>query len=320
MYLWLIFVLLKTMKSFSWKGCVVQATKNKENSCSFFHAIGRCLCSPSADWLKIDMWKNPFFNSSRSRQLVGTLRCTLSLSLDKQIETAGRYATVHFVTLLGLALRLTFKSRLGLLFNVGEPSCTILKYSGVVQDTAFHSTKCIFWLKARQLQPNLSQEAGGNLLFQFWLANFFPTTIREKLVLKLIISFFFDSKMMSTAHWFEQQDEKRMSSHGEMCVYLCIKHKEACTAWMIHSTVVSFFLGCLSIMFVKFWHLCVLFYVWPRQARTMPSLQLQEHRKRVVRRLPIMYTTSRSNNRLTRDPLPPPTKQTSSLFGVSCSS
>ena len=40
----------------------------------------------------------------------------------------------------------------------------------------------------------------------------------------------------------------------------------------------------------------------------MPSLQLQEHRKRVVRPLPIMYTKSRSNNRLTRNPQPPPTK------------
>ena len=33
--------------------------------------------------------------------------------------------------------------------------------------------------------------AGSNLLFQFGLATYFPTTIREKVVLKLISSFFF---------------------------------------------------------------------------------------------------------------------------------
>ena len=57
-----------------------------------------------------------------------------------------------------------------------------------------------------------------------------------------------------------------------------------------------------------------------QQTRTIPSLQLQELRKRGVRRLPIMYTNARSNNRLTRDPQPPPTKQTVSLSGVACSS
>ena len=80
-----------------------------------------------------------------------------------------------------------------------------------------------------------------------------------------------------------------------MFVYLCSKQTDACTAWLMHSTVVSYFLGRLSIIFVKFWHLCVLLYVWPRQARTIPSLQLQELRKRVVRCLPIMYTKSGSN-------------------------
>ena len=33
------------MKSFSWRGCVVQAMKNKENIFSFLDAIGRLSCS-----------------------------------------------------------------------------------------------------------------------------------------------------------------------------------------------------------------------------------------------------------------------------------
>ena len=56
------------------------------------------------------------------------------------------------------------------------------------------------------------------------------------------------------------------------------------------------------------------------KADIMPPLQIQELRKPVARRLPIMYAKSRSNDRLTRDPQPPPTKQTLSLSGVSSSS
>ena len=69
---------------------MVQATKNKEESCSFLDAIGRRSCGPlvrparaarSADWLK--------------NRHVGKPKLRL-----KRIETAGRYATVRFVTLL----------------------------------------------------------------------------------------------------------------------------------------------------------------------------------------------------------------------------
>ena len=52
---------------------MIQATKNKAKSCSFFDAIRRCSCGRSVDWLKIDGREIP----------VGTL------------ET-GRYATVRF--------------------------------------------------------------------------------------------------------------------------------------------------------------------------------------------------------------------------------
>ena len=84
------------IKSFSWRDCEVQATKNKEESCSFLDAIGRRSCGPLSGLAK--------------NRHVGKPKLQL-----KRIETAGRYATVRFVTLLSLALLLTFESRLPLL-------------------------------------------------------------------------------------------------------------------------------------------------------------------------------------------------------------
>ena len=84
------------IKSFSWRGCEVQATKNKEESCSFLDASGRRSCGPLSGLAK--------------NKHVGKPKLRL-----KRIETAGRYATVRFVTLLWLALQLTFESRLSLL-------------------------------------------------------------------------------------------------------------------------------------------------------------------------------------------------------------
>ena len=52
---------------------MIQATKNKAKSCSFFDAIRRCSCGRSADWLKIDGREIP----------------------ASTLET-GRYATVRF--------------------------------------------------------------------------------------------------------------------------------------------------------------------------------------------------------------------------------
>ena len=45
-FLWVTLALLNPIESFSWRGCVVQATKNKEESCSFLDAIGRRSCGP----------------------------------------------------------------------------------------------------------------------------------------------------------------------------------------------------------------------------------------------------------------------------------
>ena len=95
-FLWVNLALLNPIESSFWRGCVVQATKNEEESCSFLDAIGHCSCGPLSGLAKY-------------RQ-VGKPKLRL-----KRIETAGRYATVRFVTLLWLALQLTFESRLFLL-------------------------------------------------------------------------------------------------------------------------------------------------------------------------------------------------------------
>ena len=63
---------------------MVQATKNKEESCSFLDAIGRRSCGPLNGLAKNRHVGNPSFDSSGSRQLVGMLRCALSLSSDSQ--------------------------------------------------------------------------------------------------------------------------------------------------------------------------------------------------------------------------------------------
>ena len=80
-FLWVTLALLNPIESFSWRGCVVQATKNKEESCSFLDAIGRRSCGPLSGLAK--------------NRHVGKPKLRL-----KRIETAGRYATVRFVTLV----------------------------------------------------------------------------------------------------------------------------------------------------------------------------------------------------------------------------
>ena len=91
-FLWVNLALLNPIKIFSWRGCVVQATKNKEESCSLLDAIGRRSCGPLSGLAKIDMWENPSFDSSGSRQLVGTLRCALSLSSHLRFNSRSSLA------------------------------------------------------------------------------------------------------------------------------------------------------------------------------------------------------------------------------------
>ena len=87
----------------------------------------------------------------------------------------------------------------------------------------------------------------SNLLFQFWFATFFPTTIRKKLVLKLISSIFFRLKLMWTTHCFEHKDENRMVYGGRKCMFICAANTRMHS--VMHSTIVSFFLVRLSISY-----------------------------------------------------------------------
>ena len=98
MFLWVNLTLLNPIKGFSWRGCVVQATKNKEESCSFLDAIGRRSCGPLSG-----LAKNRHVGKPKLRV--------------KRIETAGRYATVRFAVLSSHLHfnSLSFESRLSLL-------------------------------------------------------------------------------------------------------------------------------------------------------------------------------------------------------------
>ena len=75
---------------------MIQATKDKAKSCSFFDAIRRCSCGRSADWLKIDGREIP----------VSTL------------ET-GRYATLRFAA--PSSSHLHFEALLSLLGSSRKP-------------------------------------------------------------------------------------------------------------------------------------------------------------------------------------------------------
>ena len=110
-FLWVIFVLLNPIESFSWRGCVVQATKNKEESCSFLDAILCRSCGPLSGLAK--------------NRPVGKPKLRL-----ERIETAGRYATVRFVTLLWLALQLTSRSSLLCMHIVGHATESEVHASG----------------------------------------------------------------------------------------------------------------------------------------------------------------------------------------------
>ena len=71
--------------------------------------LGAARAARSADWLKIDMWENPSFDSSGSRQLVGTLRCALSLSSDLHFNSRSSLACLSSSCIsLGMLLKAKF--------------------------------------------------------------------------------------------------------------------------------------------------------------------------------------------------------------------
>ena len=95
-FLWVNLALLNPIERFSWRVCVVQATKKEEESCSFLDAIGRRSCGPLS-------------RLPKNRQ-VGKPKLRL-----KRIETAGRYATVRFDTLLWRDMHFNSRSSLSCL-------------------------------------------------------------------------------------------------------------------------------------------------------------------------------------------------------------
>ena len=109
--------------------------------------------------------------------------------------------------------------------------------------------------------------------------------------------------------------------------FLCSKQTNACTAGLMHSPI-HLYSPCSCFLFLgssldHFREILTFVRVVVRlsNAHIMPTLQLQELRKLVVRQVPIiLYAKSRSRNGLTLDPKPPPTKQTLSLSGVLWSS
>ena len=95
-FLWVNLALLNPIERFSWRVCVVQPTKKEEESCSFLDAIGRRSCGPLS-------------RLTKNRQ-VGKPKLRL-----KRIETAGRYATVRFDTLLWRDMHFNSRSSLSCL-------------------------------------------------------------------------------------------------------------------------------------------------------------------------------------------------------------
>ena len=93
---WVYLALLNPIERFSWRVCVVQATKKEEESCSFLDAIGHRSCGPLS-------------RLTKNRQ-VGKPKLRL-----KRIETAGRYATVRFDTLLWRDMHFNSRSSLSCL-------------------------------------------------------------------------------------------------------------------------------------------------------------------------------------------------------------
>ena len=108
-FLWVNLAFLNPSTSFWWRGCVVQATKNKEKSCSFLDVIGRRSCGLLSGLAKNGLVGNPSFDSSGSRQLVGTLRCSLSLSSDLHLHSHSSLACLSSACiLLGMLLKAKF--------------------------------------------------------------------------------------------------------------------------------------------------------------------------------------------------------------------
>ena len=113
----------------------------------------------------------------------------------------------------------------------------------------------------------------GVIYFFSFVKQLFPEQrLRKSWSGNWLAVFLFGRKMIWTAHWFQHQDYKGMLSCGMKC---CLFVQQ--TGTRMHTVIDAFncrfgFIGRLSIMFVKVWHLCEMLYVWPRQTDTKPPL------------------------------------------------
>ena len=100
--------LLNPLKAFR-KEAVWFKQRKKEESCSFLDVIGRRSCGPLSGLAKNRHVGNPSFDSSGSRQLVGTLRCALSLSSHLHFNSRSSVACLSSACIsLGMLLKAKF--------------------------------------------------------------------------------------------------------------------------------------------------------------------------------------------------------------------
>ena len=102
------------LKAFREEAVWFKQRNTRRKSCSFLDAVGRRSCGPlvrparaarSADWLKINMWENPSFDSSGLRELVGWL----SLSSDLHFNSRSSLACLSPACIsLGMLLKAKF--------------------------------------------------------------------------------------------------------------------------------------------------------------------------------------------------------------------
>ena len=178
MFLSVNLALLKPMKSFPRRGCVVQATKNKKKSCSFLDGVGRRSCNRSADWLKIDvnMWKNPSFDLSGSRQLVGTLRCALSLFSDLHFDSRTSLAFLSSACIsLGILPKAKFTPAVSSVQSLTPPPPPSLSLSprekirdkeSLPLNTTIRTSKRKFAKSGNQVQVSWAHSASMQWLIQ----------------------------------------------------------------------------------------------------------------------------------------------------------
>ena len=77
--------------------------KTRRKVAPFLTPLGAARAARSADWLKTDMWENPNFDWSGSRELVGTLQCVLSLSSNLHFNSRSSLACLSSACIVGHA-------------------------------------------------------------------------------------------------------------------------------------------------------------------------------------------------------------------------